>query len=195
MVFEKDKERYMNKFGKSDRSRIGLPDPQIVTLLDAINVREEYYTTSSCAGRISIMQLSPDKKKYNTKWLFISHNDISSSDDMIPILHLKKEEEGYELWFKMESPILHVCACDIKSAQKLLSLAQQAGLKHTGIISTSRRVMLEIYDTTRVDALLAHNGKMLVDDEYIKIITDIANEKLALTRKRMTKLEMLIAKL
>lgn len=40
--------------GQVDLSRKGSVDEAIVPLVRYINAREEYYTTSSCAGRISI---------------------------------------------------------------------------------------------------------------------------------------------
>ena len=43
--------RKLNCLSKRDKSSAGRIDPRAVDICDALNKREEYYTTSSCAGR------------------------------------------------------------------------------------------------------------------------------------------------
>ena len=43
--------RKSNCLSKRDKSCAGRIDPRAVEICDALNRREEYYTTSSCAGR------------------------------------------------------------------------------------------------------------------------------------------------
>ena len=190
--FEQMKTEYLARLGRPDRSKANLPDPQINPLLDAFNEHKDYYTTSSCAGRITLLELSPDKKKHEARWLYVTHA-MAEADVAERALRGRTKRHGYEVWFKMESPILHVCARTLDAAQRLLVHCQQVGLKHAGITGT-RRVMIEIFDNVRIDALMSMHGERLVGKRYLELSVDLANQKLSLVRSRMDELKKKIKK-
>ena len=51
-LFHREKERVLR--GKDDLSRKGSVDQPIIGLVDHINSLDQYYTTSSCSGRIIV---------------------------------------------------------------------------------------------------------------------------------------------
>ena len=51
-LFHREKERVLQ--GKDDLSRKGSVDQPIIGLVDHINALDQYYTTSSCSGRIIV---------------------------------------------------------------------------------------------------------------------------------------------
>jgi tRNA wybutosine-synthesizing protein 3 len=192
MDFERRKKQYMQKLGRPDKSRAGSPDPQIMPLLDVINASANLYTTSSCAGRIMVMEHGPKRKKNETKWLFVSH-DMVKTEEITKALHNAQKKKGNQIWFKMEPPILHVCARDAESAQQLLASVQSLGYKHAGI-SPGDRIIVEIIDNPKVETPIALDGNLLVDEDYLDALVGIANGKLKQTRTRLNQLTATLQK-
>jgi len=58
-MFQKDKEIQLSR---DDFSKKGSVDKKIIPLIDKINSKDEYYTTSSCSGRIMLMADGKTKK-------------------------------------------------------------------------------------------------------------------------------------
>ena len=53
--FEKEKQDFLSK---KDKSKKGSIDDGIIGLINLINSKSDYYTTSSCAGRIVLLDNS-----------------------------------------------------------------------------------------------------------------------------------------
>lgn len=94
----------------------------------------------------------------------------------------------------MEAFILAISCRDISSAQHMLDLCRMyGGMKRVSITSTKdQKIMMALIDTHRMECLIAKNGKMLVDKEYLSVCLEVANEKLTKTRNRMDRLEQAI---
>lgn len=173
---------------KKDKSNEGKIDEEIINLCNKINSKPNYYTTSSCAGRIILVKGLKEKAK--NVFLFKTHKKISW-------LKLKKELENsiknYNglIYFKQEPCLLHVACFNDESAEKLLFLARQAGWKRSGIISKGKRIICELMSTERIEMPIARK-KILVDDNFLKILVREANKKLERTREKIKKLEKLI---
>ena len=71
MVFDKQKEHALSRI---DNSKKGSIDEGIKELVDLINSYSDYYTASSCAGRISIVEIS--ERKIGTNWLIAKHAKV-----------------------------------------------------------------------------------------------------------------------
>ena len=67
--------RKEQQFAKNDRSLKQSWDKHILELCQAINKSNNYYTTSSCSGRILLLIDSSEKR--DDLFLFVSHNLIS----------------------------------------------------------------------------------------------------------------------
>jgi tRNA wybutosine-synthesizing protein 3 len=176
---------------KEDHSKKGSVDHQIKHLIDRINLLENYYTTSSCAGRIDLILLSNSRRKDESEWLYVTHEPADIKKIMETLENYSKKSKGDtndEIWFKMESSIIHVCCRTLESATELLNLSKEAGYKHSGILSLGGRIILEIFSTEKIEALVAKDAKVLVDEDYLTEITKIANKRLTQTRKKIDRL-------
>ena len=100
MNFNKQKQDILKK---QDKSKKGDVDEKIQKLTNLINNKKNFYTTSSCSGRIMLLQVSNSGKKNETKWLFVSHNPVAFQE----IADTLKNPEG-DVWFKQEGMILHI---------------------------------------------------------------------------------------
>lgn len=74
MTFLNQKKTYL---AKSDKSKKGSLDEKVVPLLTEINKNPNYYTTSSCSGRVYLWKGTG--KKSETQWLKVSHDLIDKN--------------------------------------------------------------------------------------------------------------------
>ena len=167
-------------------------DEDIISLLEKINSLENYFTTSSCSGRISVMEMPHFGDKLNSVWLGKWHREVAFEEVMDAI---KRHREG-QLWFLVRSPILHVGARTLEDAVELLNLAIDLGFKYSNIKSIShRKLLVEIRSTERMDVPLGEEGELWVNQDYIKRITTIANDQLRRFKGKLKRLEKEIERL
>ena len=188
MSFKEDKAKYMadlRAIDYEDKSKKGSVDEDIRPLLEAINSRPQYYTTSSCAGRIVLLVNPESGKKHEAIWLITSHKEVVFSD--VKKALEKSSDFSQTIFFKQEASILHVCCDSIESAQKLINTAKDSGFKRSGIMSTSKRIIVESMNTEKLEAPVAENKVILIEDEYLKMLIKIANQRLKITRDKIEK--------
>ena len=190
MAFDKQKQECVSKLYGPDRSKKGTVDVKIYKLLDIINKLSDFYTTSSCAGRITLFVEPKTGRKCDSSWLLVSHEPVAFKHIKAALKKLPEEK----VWFRMESAILHVCCRDLASANRMMRIARLAGFKHSGVMDLGRRIMLELISTERVDAPISCDGKMLVSDDYLIFLIEASNGKLKRTREKIKKLESLLSK-
>ncbi len=185
--FDKEKHDVMKNFGEIDKSRKGSVDADILHVITFINSLDDYYTTSSCSGRIMLMDKS-DKRKDLTKWLLSSHDEITYADydnvfnpDYLSSDDFKKSK----IWFMQEPSIFHVCCRDLDSARNLLNIVRNLGFKRAGIISYARRIIIEIIDNEKLESLIAVDGELFVTEKYSRVLIDEVNYKLRRTKERL----------
>lgn len=170
---------------KNDKSSIGEWDKKIVKLCEKINKLNNYYTNSSCAGRAALI-IDEDKKQ---KGLFIKmYHEILNFEqlkkDLKEVLKLKKT-----IRFKQEACILHVSCKTLEDAQKIYDKAKIAGWKKSGIIATGRRFVVELNSTEKLEFPIISKGKILVDDDFLKVIVKKSNENLKKSWKKIDNLK------
>jgi len=180
--FDKRKKDILSKL---DKSHIGGWDEKIKQLCNKINLTDNYYTTSSCSGRVTLI-IEQDKKAEN---LFISvyHDKVSLKqlkEDLDSAL--KKEKK---IKFKLEPCILHVSCRTLEDAEKLCANGKLAGWKKTGIIGVRNGFSVELNATDRLEFPIIQENKILVDDNFLKITVDESNKKLEKSLEKIKRLE------
>jgi len=158
---------------KSDKSNIGKWDSKIKTLCNKLNKKHNYYTTSSCAGRVVLLKGGIDK--IENAFLFRTHKKITFEQIKKALDEIKYKEL---VEFQQTPCILHVACKTIEDAQNLVNKAKNSGWKHSGIMSTKKRVMVELHSTEKLDFPIIDKGKLLVDEGFLKIIVKQANLRL-----------------
>ena len=78
MTFMNNKKTFL---AKVDQSKKGSIDARVTPLLDTINKKADYYTTSSCSGRVYLWKGT--EKKSEMEWLRVSHDLID--EDFVKI--------------------------------------------------------------------------------------------------------------
>lgn len=216
-------QRKKSVLSKADKSSIGKWDLKIKKLCNKINSFENYYTTSSCSGRILIMKDS--LKKINGLFVNVWHEKVKLEDFLefikslnfhsqvldinkvsnkktqgtsqqkisgSPLITSRMSFKNLNLKFKQEPMILHVACKNLKDAEKLMKLAQKSGFKKIGIISIEKRIIVEISGSEKIEFPLVESGKLLVEEDFLKIVLDKANKNLKENWNKIKNFERLI---
>ncbi len=165
-----------NILSKKDKSKKGSIDKPIIELINFLNGLNNYYTTSSCSGRILILKVPEDGRKDHVEWLMTSHEPIDFETAKRALLNLK--DDNAEIWFKQEPLILHTIARTSEDAQRLLDVAKLSGFKKSGIIASRRRFVVEIEGTDLLSTIIGKGNNLFINDDYLKILIDVTNRKL-----------------
>jgi len=179
--FETFKAKTMKKL--ENAKELQLVDKDAIPFLDEINAKENYFTSSSCYGRIYIMNI-PNRSKKDAQFLGKWHRKVSFDE-------VKKVIDEYEgkMWFRMESMILHISCRDVESADKLLKVKSNAGIRRGGIFHIQPgRVQIEMTGTQKVDFPIKEGNKYLITDDYLKKVIEISNKKFDLNVEQWERL-------
>lgn len=187
MSQDKFVKRKCDVLSKKDKSFKGKWDFKIIELCNKINSFEDFYTTSSCSGRVVVM-VNQEKKRAG---LFIKvwHDKISffELNNELEKISTKKSVK-----FKMESCALNVGCRDLNCARRLCDVARLAGWKRVGIIVSDKRVMVSLNSTEKLEFPIFENRKILVSDEFLKVVVKEVNKKLERGWRKIDKLNRLL---
>ncbi|MBT5023559.1 hypothetical protein HOK51_05600 [Candidatus Woesearchaeota archaeon] len=192
MPFKNDKRNCLLKLEEFDKSRKGDVDKHVRPIIEYLNSLDDYYTTSSCSGRIILLTVPKSNKKHEFEWLFCKHDTITFEElkSTLPKAELTNEL----VWLRMEGPIIHVCCKTIDHANELLKIARSVGFKRSGIITLDRRVIVELESAVRADTMISINKKILVDDNYLQEFIPLLNQRLSGEFDRLKQLDQEIKK-
>jgi len=160
-------------------------DSGILPILDIINNSDKYYTTSSCFGRIVILEIPTIGNKKEAKSLGKWHRTIEINE----LLSATKNAKDGQLWILSQSPIIHIAASSYNAAEKILKTAISCGFKNSGLKSLGRRIVIEILSTERLDAPIGKNGKLFCNNEHLDLLVKISNEIMGKSTLKLSKLE------
>nr|XP_048309491.1 tRNA wybutosine-synthesizing protein 3 homolog isoform X2 [Myodes glareolus] len=177
---------------KADLSRKGSVDEDAVAVVELLNSREEFFTTSSCAGRILLLDGSPNDsgvQKQHCCWLLVTHKPCVKEDVMAAL-----QGATSSAVLKFEPFILHVQCRTLQDAQTLHSVAIDSGFRNSGITVGKRgKTMMAVRSTHGLEVPLSHKGKLMVTEEYIEFLLTIANQKMEENKKRIERAQVLLS--
>jgi len=158
---------------KKDKSFAKSWDKKILKLCKKINSMENYYTTSSCSGRVLLMV--DQEKKGAGLFLWTKHEKIKKGEVEC---ELKKLSGNDVVKFKCEPPIIHVVCKTLNDAEVLLEKGFRSGFKNSGIISIGKNIVVEIHGTEKLEFPVFRRGKILVSLEFLEVVRGKSNKKL-----------------
>lgn len=176
--FEKQK---LAGLSQVDLSKKGSIDDQIIDVVKYINAKENYFTTSSCSGRIVVFSELANQRKKCCHWHYVTHNKANADEVLCSLRGCQGDAV-----FKFEPFVLHVQCKDLEDGQEMLKTALVSGFKNSGIVVGKKaNVIVAVRSTQSLEVPLVHNGKLLVSDEYIKFVVNAANKKLEENQTRI----------
>ncbi len=165
-------------------------DVGILPILDIINSSDDYFTSSSCFGRIVLLELPVIGDKKNAKFVGKWHRTINPDE----ILSVLDQAKTGQLWILAQSSIIHIGAKTNESADKLLKIAYSCGFKHSGFKSLENRYIIEICSTERLDAPVGQNGKLFCDKEHLDLLVNISNKIMEKSNAKLKRFEQELRK-
>jgi tRNA wybutosine-synthesizing protein 3 len=197
--FDSEKSKVMKDYQLALKKK--LIDEDIIPVLEIINSSSNYYTTSSCSGRILLLALASPGAKNKS-------NILGRWHDALELTAFESAIENWNqykyLYFLAQSPILHVIARDIDSGIKLRNLGDLGGFKYSTIRSikpikhskstensdyTDARVTVELLSTERLNIPIGRDGKVLIDKNYMNLLIELANDQLTEAQDKLKKLK------
>ncbi|KAE8609534.1 hypothetical protein XENTR_v10011835 [Xenopus tropicalis] len=178
---------------KADVSKKGSVDEDIEETVRLINQQERYFTTSSCSGRVIMINETLDSsiiQKQNCSWLFVTHQ-LCKPDDVFAAL---KNATG-DVVLKFEPFVLHVQCHKLEDAQILHGVAINSGFRNSGItVGKKGKIIMAVRSTHGLEVPLTQNGKCLVSQEYIEFLVQTANRKMEENKRRITRFHSCLLK-
>uniref|UniRef100_A0A6G1S9Y4 tRNA wybutosine-synthesizing protein 3 homolog n=1 Tax=Aceria tosichella TaxID=561515 RepID=A0A6G1S9Y4_9ACAR len=175
---------------KEDLSRKGSIDEPIRPLVELLNSNQYYYTTSTCSGRISLIEKPHDNAavKKGGNFLLNSHEQI----EFEPFYRLirsfvEKDDSNTCLWLKFEPYIMHVQCYDLEKAHSLLNAATRSGCRNSGItLGKNDKFLVAVRSTSSMEIPLHCGDRFMLDENYLMFVCDESNRRL---RENLSRLE------
>jgi len=158
-------------------------DEGILPVLELINHLPGYYTSSSCAGRIVLLQIPQLGDKRNARFLGIWHRTIQTEE----LLDAASNATTGYLWFLAQAPILHIGAETLELADKMLKNAISCGFKNSAVKSLSKKIIIELCSTERLDAPIGRDGCLFCEKKYLSLLVEISNEVIERSQQKLGK--------
>ncbi|XP_069498006.1 tRNA wybutosine-synthesizing protein 3 homolog isoform X1 [Ambystoma mexicanum] len=180
--FMKWKQQCLNKV---DFSKKGSVDTDIAHIVQRLNAEDHFFTTSSCSGRIILVDTpssnSFEVQKQNCSWLFVTHQKCKK-DDVIAAL----QKANGDAVFKFEAFVLHVQCQLLEDAQLLHSVAINSGFRNSGItVGKKGKIVMAVRSTHCLEVPLCRKGTLLVNEDYIDYLVQAANLKMEENKHRI----------
>lgn len=186
--FLDSKERALNKLINAENEN--KVDEDIKDILKIINSNDEYFTSSSCSGRIVLIELPSLGNKKEAKFLGKWHRVV----EYFEIDNALKSANKGMIWLLAQSPILHIIAKSNISADKMIKIAISSGFKNSGIKSFSSNIVVEICSTERLDMPIGRDSDLYCSKKHLDFLIDVSNDiikrsknKLKLLKKNLDK--------
>ena len=162
----------------------GYFDVELYPLISTLFRIETLFPTSSCAGRIVILEAKVPWRKDEVRILYKKHTPITKEEFLNVI-----SKSGDNVWFIVQPPILHISCLNIETAAKLLNIARESGFKHSGIISVSKRgYHVELRGNEVFTVPIKINGILLLNMDNAEHLVEEANRVLLDSKVRIERL-------
>ena len=162
---------------------IGYLDPEIDKLLIKLNKLDKIETTSTCTGRITIVEgeMPWERGQGGSRILYKTHDKISYNKIIEKIT-----TESCHIWVRVSGAILHIRTPSLECAQYLVKSARQFGFKHSGIISIGdNSIVVELMSGAQYMAPLKINCNEIINRNKLNLIINHLNKTLYINKKRL----------
>ena len=172
-------------------------DTKVWSILGLLNAHPDYYTTSSCSGRILLLALAQPGTKNDSEIIEKWHDTVLKAQIKKSIDEWKKYPY---LFFMVQSPIFHITTHELNAATQLRNLGDSAGFKYSSIRSIKPlkpdksilRITVELLSTERLNVPIGFESQVFVDDKYLDLLINLANNSILESGEKLKKLEQIL---
>lgn len=173
-------------------------DEPIRSTVDLINSSPYYCTTSTCSGRVTIIEkfLGASGKKQNSKFHLRSHDKIYFND-VNPIVRCfldDQPEDNQCLWLKYEPFIAHILCSSLETAKLIMTVAINSGCRNSGITFTKNDngYLAAIRSTSSMEIPICCGQEFDPDENFIRFLCEESNRRMSANLERLDKFHKLL---
>ncbi|OLS23005.1 MAG: hypothetical protein HeimC3_27020 [Candidatus Heimdallarchaeota archaeon LC_3] len=186
MDFETKKKLMLSKLNEA--LKLKAVDEDVIPFLNLINRHAEYFTTSTCSGRIVIIEVEKLGKKEGSIFLYKSHKYPDFNKLLKLILNYNFSNDA---WLLVEPPLFHLGVKNLDYAKKMLNIGLSAGLRRSGIRSIAEDwIVVALWGSGHINLPLGNaNKNFLAENElYISYLLTKVGEVFNYGRNQLDKL-------
>ncbi len=163
----------------------GLVDEEMVPVIELVNRRLRYcYTTSSCSGRIIVIEAPEPGDKPGARILGKWHRKVEPRDISEALSRISSK--GL-VWASAQGPLLHVACLEEEDARVVLRAGHLAGFKYSCIhVAYGGHWVVELRSAERIDVPVYFRGSRVVEDP--SLLAEVLNYYLGLGKARIPRL-------
>ena len=165
-------------------------DEGALPLLSIINKIDGLYTSSSCAGRIVLLEIPHIGDKKGARFLGVWHRTIQLEE----LSAASKKATNGLLWLLAQAPIIHIGVENLPLADRMVKTAVACGFKNSAIRSLGKTVIIELCSTERLDAPIGRDGGLFCSEKHLTLLVEISNEVIERSSEKMSRLAEKLAK-
>ncbi len=146
-----------------------------------------YFSTSTCSGRITLMDLNVNEHKKEGAFIRKWHRKVKLPEIWNGIQD--DSNSGY-VWFKQDAFVYVIGTDSWEHAKNIFMVCQKSGVKRFGVHHFEEgKILIEIFGTQNMCVPVKLGKKILVDKKYVKELVTIANRKWGENEKKRKGLE------
>jgi len=181
-LFEEEKRRLWERLWED--LEIGYLDEDILPILIEFFARPKAYTSSSCSGRIVVIDADYPWEKDETMIIFKKHTPITA-DEIRKVMYTPHQST---LWLSLQGPIYHVYVKDLDEAREVLEIARRAGFKHSGILVLGNPILVELRTGIRIVTPLKDRKSTFINEKDLPRLVELYNRALKEAKQKNRRL-------
>lgn len=167
-------------------------DPLMIGISQFMERTTNFFTTSTCSGRITLMDLNENESKKENVFYRKWHSTVKFSD-------VWKGIEAYSsngnLWLRQDAFVYVIGTNTWENVKKLIRACQEAGVKRYGVHHfEDEKILMEIFGTQNMSIPLMVRGKMIADKKAVSEWVKIANRKWKQNEAKRKQFEKILKK-
>lgn len=161
-------------------------DPLMIDISNYISTTKEFFTTSTCSGRITLMDLDENEKKREGAFFRKWHRTVTFNEVWEGICD---ETNTGNVWFKQDGLVMLIGTNTMENAKHVLNVVHNLGIKRVGINHFEPgKIHIELFGTHHMSAPVKKGKEILVEKKYVKELVELANKKWKLNNQLLKKL-------
>jgi tRNA wybutosine-synthesizing protein 3 len=162
-------------------------DPLMIPISTFLNKLPKYFTTSTCSGRITLMDLEANEHKRKGAFFRKWHRMVKLEEVWKGMMD---NSNTGNVWFKQDAFVYVIGTDSRENAQKVFDACQKTGIKRFGVHHFGEgKIILEVFGTQSMSVPVKTRAKILVDKKYVKELVIIANRKWKENEKKRKEFE------
>ena len=167
-------------------------DPLMISISKHVEKTKNYFTTSTCSGRITLMDLNEDESKKENVFYRKWHRKVKMEE-------VWKAIEDYStngnVWLRQDAFVYVIGTNTWENAEKIIRACQEAGVKRYGVHHfEEEKILMEIFGTQNMSIPLITKGKILIEKKHVKEWVKIANQKWTRNENKRKQFEKVLKK-